>query len=66
VDSKPAIFIVYIWRLPEGFKASARVADSEETLQFEHPTELLHYLVGLPPAESGRPGKGGELTCFDK
>ncbi len=60
MDPKPVIFIVYIWQLPEGFRASARAADSEEARQFERPEELLRYLVGLPLADLGGLTEGGE------
>jgi hypothetical protein len=66
MDPKPAIFIVYIWRLPEGFKASARAADSEETRQFERAEELLRYLRGPAPVDSGGPTGGGEYERLDK
>jgi uncharacterized OsmC-like protein len=63
MDPKPAIFIVRIWQLPEGFKASLRAVDSEETRDFASPEALVRYLIGA--GSSGRE-RGGEYGRFNE
>lgn len=43
----PEIFIVRIWRqLAEGFRASARRVDDEETHYFSQPDDVARFLRG--------------------
>lgn len=62
MNPKPVVLVVRIWPVQGGFKASARAADSEETLFFATPEELLRYLAEsvASPANWGGGAGGGK------
>ena len=50
---EPILFVVRVWRMPEGFRAAVRQVDSERVEVFACGADLAHFLEsGRLPASS--------------
>lgn len=45
---EPRLYVVRIWFEAEGFRASARPAEAEESIPFDEPEALLEFLCRAP------------------
>ena len=53
----PELFVVRIWRqLADGFRASVRRVDDEETRHFSNPDEVTQFLSGTAASAAPAPG----------
>ena len=48
MQAEQRLYVVRIWSETDGFRASARVAEAEESMQFDEPEALLDFLCRPP------------------
>ena len=48
MQDQPRLYVVRIWFDADGFRASARAAEAEESMQFDKPEALLDFLCRPP------------------
>ncbi|HTT11411.1 MAG TPA: hypothetical protein VMG60_11020 [Burkholderiaceae bacterium] len=62
----PTVFVIRIWRLAQGFRASARVVDEVEACLFTSPEALLQFLCeqGAPRREPERQPRTGHRRRY--
>jgi hypothetical protein len=51
------LFVVRVWREADGFRASVRRVDDEDTRLFRGAAELARYLDGCAPEPGPMPGR---------